>query len=139
VEKPKPAYTGPTRGRLIWTGEVRSNVPISINGRRASYGSVTGELPGVPVRIQVHPADLTPRGLTVFTLDPTYRGVDSAVEPPGPHNGWNSTVYTWNAKRARSVTVTEAPSSANSWKGLTLRGDIDWTPVIIVDWEVASQ
>lgn len=131
--RPKPAYTGPTSGRIIWTGDLARGASVRIDGRQASSGTVSGELPGVPVRISVHPADLSAHGLTVFTA--TGR---AAREPAGPGNGWNPTVYAVDARRAGELLVLESPGPQNGWKKLAFRNDTRAVPVIVIDWRVAE-
>ncbi|MGE5568947.1 MAG: hypothetical protein ACM3S5_07925 [Rhodospirillales bacterium] len=132
----KPAYRGPASGRLIWTGLLRRGQSLSINGTTASAGYVTGELPGVPVRVSVHPADLSDNGLVVYTSRAL--AAQSQKEAPGPRNGWNLTRYALDPKRAARVLVTEPPSAQTGWRKLTLRGDNAPVAVIVIDWKVAE-
>jgi hypothetical protein len=86
AETPPPvAYTGPPTGSLVWTGELEPNSQLTIDGKSSSTGSVTSELPGVPVRIQ-----LTPSSARV-------------VEAPGPQNRWKRLVIATEDKRVRVI------------------------------------
>jgi hypothetical protein len=134
---PKETHTGPTSGRLIWTGRLQQTGAITIEGRNATGGTVEGELPGRPVRVSVSPGDLSSDGLVLYTSNPQYR--NNVVEPPGPQNGWNKTVYEPNAKRANDVTVAEPPGPQNGWKRLVLRSRNTKISVIVVDWSVITQ
>lgn len=49
---PLLAYTGPRFGTIVWQGEVHGTELITIENDRASSGTITGRLPGVPVLIQ---------------------------------------------------------------------------------------
>lgn len=129
----KPGYRGPASGRLIWTGRLGHGQSVLINGSRASIGDVTGELPGVPVRISAHPADLSEDGLVVYTAV-----AQSRREPPGPLNGWNLTRYAQDPHRAARVLVTEPPSAHTGWRRLTLRGDEAPVAVVVIDWRLAE-
>jgi hypothetical protein len=127
-------YQGPTRGRLIWTGQLPRNGVVTVQGRSASTGFVNGELPSVPVRISVRPGDLSSNGMVVYTDDS--RHSTRPVEPASAQNGWNRTELRFDAKRARDVIVTEAPGPQNKWTGLTLRSSGGTHSVIVIDWEV---
>lgn len=133
AEPSPPAYHGPPSGRIIWIGQLAKGAEIVIKGGRCSRGSVTAELPGVPVQVRVYPAELTSEGITMFASDRRGAGV---VEPPGPQNGWNRTVFVWQPKRARDVVVLEPPGPQNNWKGMVLRGERDDLSLIIMDWHV---
>lgn len=80
------------------------------------------------MRIRVHPAELTPNGLTVYTED------TGRVEAPGPRNGWNRTSYVHDLKRARSVAIVEAPAANNNWRRLVLRGEGSALSLVVVEW-----
>jgi hypothetical protein len=83
----------------------------------------------VPVRVRAYPAQLSTRGLTVFTM-----GGQDRRERAGPQNGWNATAYMTDPRRAGELLVLEVPSAQNSWKKLTLRNDSRDLSVIIIDW-----
>jgi hypothetical protein len=54
----------PAPGEMIWTGNLpKDGVLIIQDGRYASVGTVTGALPGVPIKIDLEPKE----GLTVVT------------------------------------------------------------------------
>jgi len=131
---PVKAEAGLTAGRLIWTGALGPGRALSISGRQASAGSLTGQLPGVPVRVRVYPAELSRAGLTVYTTNPKHAGAEQA-EPPGPENSWTRTTYRYAPERAQSLQLVEAPSPANGWQGMTLRANTAVT-AIVVDWEI---
>lgn len=129
---PKPA-TAANTGRLIWTGALSPGRVLTISGRQASLGSFTGQLPGVPVRIQVFPAELSSAGLVVYTVNPKHAGAGLA-EPPGPANAWTRTVYRYAPERADSLQILQAPAASNGWLAITLRANAN-TTAIVVDWE----
>jgi proteasome lid subunit RPN8/RPN11 len=128
------SYAGPVSGRLIWTGRLNKNGVVEINGNHPSMGSLIGHLPGVPVHISVFPADLTPDGITLHTSDSKY--ASGVAEGPGPQNGWNKTMYTWNPKRAAGITVLEPPGPQNGWKRLVVRSDSSKLSLFVMDWKV---
>lgn len=129
---PKPA-TAPSAGRLVWTGALGPGRVLTISGRQASLGSFTGQLPGVPVRIQVFPAELSSAGLVVYTSNPKHGGA-GLVEAPGPANAWTRTLYRYAPERADGLQLLQAPAASNGWVGLTLRANAN-TTAIVVDWE----
>jgi hypothetical protein len=54
--RPRPVYSGPTSGVLVWQGQVRGTALVTINGSQPDQGQiVSGALPGVLVLLQ--PAD----------------------------------------------------------------------------------
>ena len=65
----------PLQGEIVWQGELEINAPLIIQGRYASRGTLSGELPGTPVKLEV----LEPPGV-------------SLVKPPGPGVGWKNMV-----------------------------------------------
>jgi len=69
-EPAAPAYTGPSAGTLIWSGQIERNTLVTINGDQVSFGRLTGELPGIPVTIEL--------ATDAFAM----------VESPGPANNW---------------------------------------------------
>jgi hypothetical protein len=123
----------PQSGRIIWTGQLRRGVPLSITGRRAAYGSVNGELPGVPVWVAVYPAELSSRGIDVYT-----RNTRQGQEAPGAQNGWNRMKYVRDPRKANQVIVIESPGPQNDWKGLSLRAEADQFSVVIIEWKLAQ-
>lgn len=139
VTAPRPSsiYNGPATGRLIWTGNLNAGASLEIDGDRASTGDLTGSLPKAAVRISVHPASFSRRGMDVFAdeLD----AEREIREQPSANNGWTETVYRRNPKRAGDVVVTESPSAQNRWKRIGLRAAGRKVSVIVVDWEVIER
>jgi proteasome lid subunit RPN8/RPN11 len=136
IAAPKPSwvYNGPATGRLIWTGNLNSGASLEIDGDRASTGDLTGSLPNVAVRISVHPASFSRRGMDVFASE--LDAEKEIGEQPSANNGWTQTVYKRNPKRAGDVVVTQNPSVQNRWKKIGLRAAGRKVSVIVVDWEV---
>ncbi|HVX65434.1 MAG TPA: hypothetical protein VHA11_02470 [Bryobacteraceae bacterium] len=131
--RPKPAYTGPSSGRILWTGDFRRGVSNSLEGRHATAGAPLGELPGLPVRVRAYPAELSARGLTVFAS-----GGRDRREGPGPQNGWNNTSWMVDPRRSGELLVLEPPSPQNGWKKLTVRNDSRDLSIIIIDWSLVE-
>jgi proteasome lid subunit RPN8/RPN11 len=135
AELPKQVYRGPTEGKIIWAGKLARHGTIEIQGNRASQGHVTGGLPGVPVRVQVFPAELTPGGLRIFTADP--KGIGD-TEAPGAQNGWNRTSYVLNSAQSDRLRLIEAPSAQNAWNRVMVRAERGDQTIIILKWELAG-
>jgi hypothetical protein len=128
--------TLPTKGTLIWTGRLRKNGTVTIEGNSASAGTVTGELPGQPIKFTVYPGDLGDDGITLLTANKQ----DASVgwDPPGPQNGWNRVIYRLEPRHAADIEVVEPPGPANAWKRLILRGAGSRRSVIFVKWSLAQ-
>lgn len=119
---------------MIWTGQLRKNQVLQVNGADANQGAINGALPGTPVRLSVLPGELTSQGLVVYTANPRYRDAVNSTEEPGPTNGWNRTRYRYDPVRANSVIVTAIPNQTNRWQALTVRNDDKTVNVIVIDW-----
>jgi hypothetical protein len=46
-------YRGPRSGQIVWTGDARRAPTVTITGRQATVGTITGALPGVECRVTV--------------------------------------------------------------------------------------
>ncbi|MCC6263618.1 MAG: hypothetical protein IT169_08575 [Bryobacterales bacterium] len=139
VNPPAPANPAPARvtaGRILWTGQLKKNQSLQINGKKASLGVLNGALPGIPVRVNALPGELTPQGLVVYTSNPRYKDLRNAVEPPGPTNGWNQTRYVFDPVRANSLVVIGSPSEANQWQGVSIQNGDKTASVIVMNWQV---
>jgi proteasome lid subunit RPN8/RPN11 len=133
-EPASPTYSGPDSGRIIWTGDLPKNGILSIQEARASLGALTGRLPRQPIRIRAYPAELSERGITIFTSDPKHaRGIHEA---PSRENGWNQTTYRWAPGRAADLSVVEGPGARNDWRKIVLRNDSRRLSMIVLDWEL---
>lgn len=130
------APPAPGSGRVIWIGRLQKNQPVAINGKNCSTGTLIGELPARPFKFSVSPGDLSADGIVLYTSNLQY--ANSVVEPPGAHNGWNKTVYTWNPKYANDVSVDEAPAAQNGWNRLVLRSKNPRISVIVIDWTAVN-
>ena len=124
----------PANGTLIWTGRLRKNATLVIEGRNATSGTLTGELPGKPVQFRVYPGDLGDNGILVFTASAqdARKGWDS----PGPQNGWNRIMYEFAPRTAADLEIQEAPGPGNGWKRLVLRCTNPRLSVILVKWSL---
>jgi hypothetical protein len=132
--EPAPRYAGPESGRIIWTGELPKNGILSIQEARASLGVLTGRLPRQPIRVRAYPAELSERGITIFTSDPKHaRGIR---EVPSRENGWNQTTYKWAPGRAADLSIVEGPGAGNDWRKIVLRNDSRRLSMIVLDWEL---
>lgn len=141
VKPPGPAKPAPARvsaGRSIWTGTLRKNQSLQINGKEASLGILSASLPGYPVRVNVLPGEFTPQGLVIFTSNPRYQNVQNPVEPPGPTNGWNQTRYRYDPARAHSLIVTVPPSASNGWQGVALQNGDKNISMFVIDWQAVE-
>ncbi len=84
-QRGRPAYQGPSAGTLIWSGQIRENTLVRIEGDQVAPGRLTGELPGVPVTIE------TPSEFVV-------------AEAPSPANNWKR-LYLRSVKRINRAVV----------------------------------
>ena len=137
VEHPamSPRSKGPVQpdiGRLIWTGALQKNALLSFSADGASSGILNGRLPGDPVKITLHPAELVEGGIAVYSKE---RQRFAASEPPSAWNGWNVVVHDWDPRRIAEVNVVQAPSPANDWKRLVLRNGSQNLSVLVVEWQ----
>jgi serine/threonine protein kinase len=76
------------QGTLIWQGDLPINVPLIIQGRHASLGSLDGELPGTPVRVEV----AEPSGVVI-------------VQAPTEAVGWNNIVLNSPHQRQTRIVI----------------------------------
>jgi hypothetical protein len=129
---PAPAAVAKAAGRLIWTGSLKKGALLFIDEARPSSGSLTGKLPGGPVRFTIHSGELTEGGMLVYSADQRFAG---RSESPRAANGWNHTIYEYDPKRLRDIEVMEAPRSDNAWRKVVLRVVNRPVGLIIVDWE----
>jgi hypothetical protein len=84
----KPAYSGPPAGVVLWSGRLEKDGSVTIDGNSASFGNLTGELPGVPVMIEVDQRE--------FAL----------AETPSSSNGWKRITIRSRTKRHSVVSIT---------------------------------
>jgi hypothetical protein len=122
----------PKSGKMIWTGRLVRGQTMQIFGDHASFGHLTGALPGEPVRVRVFPAELTSDGLRIFTADSKW---NSAPEAPGAQNGWNRTTYVLNPRQAADIRIVESPDQRSSWKRITVRAEHADHAIIVLSWE----
>ncbi|MDX1982094.1 MAG: hypothetical protein SFV51_17610 [Bryobacteraceae bacterium] len=135
VETPKPAPAA-TFGRFLWSGDLSRNGVLTIDGRSASNGTVTGELPGVAVRVGAYPAEFSGDMLKVYTPNPRY-ATQPRIDPPSAGNGWNRTQYLYDQRAARDVIVEQFPNGAS--KRMVVRAGARNVSVILIEWQVAGQ
>jgi len=129
-----PAPVMPSSGTLIWTGRLRKNATVILDGKNASFGALVGALPGRPIQFRVYPGDLTDNGILVFTASSqdARRGWDS----PGPQNGWNRVIFEFDPRAASGVEVEEAPAPSNAWRRIVLRCTNPKLSVIYLKWSL---
>ena len=130
------AYTGPSSGKFIWTGYLAPGRTVTIDGRRASTGSVNGSLPGVPVRVSVYPGEFSTSGLSVFSAAPRHQS-GTVTEGRSAQNGWLNTRYVYDPARARDAQLGAAPAEAGGFKQLQFVGGERPVSVVVVEWSVA--
>ena len=92
---------------------------------------MNGRLPGIPVTVAVYPGDLVAGGIEVYVRDPKRA---TTAEPPSAQNGWNTTVFKYDAKKIPDIRVIEAPSASNSWNQLVLQNGKRSISVLVLDW-----
>ncbi len=130
TSEPQPAAPRPVSGRLLWTGFLRAGQTLTIDASRASTGSVTGRLPGVPVRVRVFPGEFTASGVTVYTAEQPV--------PAGAAGAAGEIRFEYDPARAAAVSLVEAPSQANGWRRLRVRAGSGTVPVVVILWERAE-
>ncbi len=100
---------------VIWTGHLPASGLLTIDGGRASTGSLSGALPGRPVTVEVHPAEPAGAGLTVFTSDSRY------ATPTTTGTAHGDATFTFDPRHATDIAIFEAPNAQNGWDRLVLR------------------
>jgi hypothetical protein len=138
---PAPAATvrpvaGASSGRLIWTGYLAPGATMTIEGRRASAGSLNGALPQAPLRVLIYPAEFSSGGLSAYSSQPRHVA-SNAVEQRSAETGWLSVRYVYSLERARALTVIETPGAANGYK-LTLQSGDKPASVAVIDWQLVQ-
>jgi hypothetical protein len=131
-QPPPPAQT--TSGRFLWIGQLPKNKVLTITGNRASAGTLTGGLPGTPVRAVVYAAKLGANGLVVYSNKPQHAR-NKLTEAWGARNGWKKTSYVWDEQHARDLRVIEIPKARNHWNRLAVRSQTTRLAVVLVEWE----
>ena len=124
--------SGPSMGRLTWTGFLPEGQALTIQDGDATIGSVSGRLPGVPVRVTVYPGELTEAGLSVFSSQNQHAG--TVTEPPGVQNSWIATTYRYDPSRAQAAAVVEPPAERNNWSRIVIRAAGQPLSVVVIDW-----
>ncbi len=130
----RPASPAASSGRLIWTGLLPPGGVLTITGNRPSAGSLSGELPGAPVRVTAYPAELTGNGLVIHSGEARY-SQQLVIEEPGPQNSWTRTSFRYDPGQADDVEIVETPGPSNNWLRLSLRATRRPLSVIAVRWE----
>lgn len=87
AEPPKPAYSGPSTGVVVWSGKLEKGESVVIEGGNASAGTLNGKLPGVPVSVNLDVRE--------FAL----------AEAPSPSNNWSKLVIRSRNRRHTVVTI----------------------------------
>jgi hypothetical protein len=118
---------------MIWTGTLLRRGIVELDGRSASIGSISGALPGVPVSVNVTPAEFGEDGLMVYTTDASRH---NRVEPPSAGNGWNKVTYVWAPERVREIAVLESPNPSNNFNRLAVRSDGRRCSMLLIDWSL---
>lgn len=133
IPQPEPAqYSGPTSGRIIWTGYLPANTSLTISGRSPSAGTLSGALPAVQARVSVYAAEITSAGLSLFTANPARA---NATEARSARTGWMNTTFVYDAARAQDARLAESPSPASPQRIVIRSGDRPLSAAVI-DWQV---
>jgi serine/threonine protein kinase len=77
----------PASGIITWSGSLEKNSVLVITDQGVTIGSISGQLPGTPVLIEVEPRDLTIR------------------QRPGENNHWNQIILYSGNQRYSSITI----------------------------------
>jgi hypothetical protein len=116
----------PRTGLLIWTGRASRGDLLTITGNHASTGTLSGALPGGPVRIRIYPAVRTSTGITAFSSNAGHASVPVSR---------GAAVFTFDPRHATDLTLFEAPARENDWKRIVIRVNTD-IAACIIDWRV---
>jgi hypothetical protein len=119
-------------GRMIWTGTLERRGVVEFEGASATFGSLSGGLPGAPVKLLVYPAEFKNDGLIVYVTDATRH---NRSEAPGPMTGWNRLHFVWDPERVKQMSVLEAPNAGNQFSRLVLRNNARSCSVVVVEWK----
>jgi hypothetical protein len=122
----------PSRGRLIWTGELQKNGFISFSASGSSRGVLNGRLPGFPIKVNIQPGEVVDGGIAILTNDVSRAGVN---EPAHARNGWDVVVYKWVQKPIPELRVVEPPGPSNNWDRIVLHNTDHNLSVVVVDWQ----
>ena len=130
--KTKPAPTGPTAGRVFWTGQLSKGQTVTIDIHSPAL-SLSGRFPRAAVRIRrVWPGELSDKGAKVYVSDAALNGVNEA---PTGRNGGRATRYVFDADYVGAVRVIETPTAQNQWR-LVLRSETRRLSAVAIDWEL---
>jgi hypothetical protein len=132
-----PAYAGPRSGRIIWTGFLAPNSSVTVDGRRASIGTVNNALPGVPVRLRVQPAGFTSEGISVYSANTRFQS-GNVKEGRSARNGWMNTQYVYDPAKAGNVSLALAPSGQGGYRQFMIRTGGQPVAAVVIDWEVVE-
>ena len=138
IPAPVPAATSattvktPRSGRMIWTGTLERRGVVEFEGSSATFGSLSGGLPGAPVKLSIYPAEFKEDGLMVYVTDATRH---NRSEAPGPMTGWNRLHFVWDPERVKQMSVLEAPNAGNQFSRLVLRNNARSCSVVVVEWK----
>jgi hypothetical protein len=119
---------------VIWTGYLERGDSVTVEGRRATEGSLNGTLPRAPLRVTTYPGDLSGGGLRVYSGDRSQASRNS-FEPKSAANGWQETRFVYDAERAGGVVVAETPSGRNGYK-LIFRCIGKPVSVVLIEWRL---
>ena len=129
VNPPRETTPRPLTGRAIWTGLLKRNGLLKIDGSRASTGFLSGSLPDRNIRLVAYPAELADDGVYVYV--PTQR--TPPTEPATAQNGWNQTSYVYDPERSRDVRIMNVGPSS-----ITVRSDHRNLSMIVFDWKTVD-
>lgn len=121
-------------GTLIWNGLLEPGATLTIDGNRASDGTLAGGLPGTAVQVRAYPAETASNGLTVLS-DEERLQTQIVIEEAGPRNQGQRTIYRYDPEAAASLSVVQPPSAGNDWSRIVLRASGRPISMIFIRWE----
>lgn len=124
-----------TSGRVIWTGDWPKDGQLVIHNGKATRGFLIGDLPGVPVTVNVYSGEMSGSGIKIYTANP--KQVTGKVEPGNASNGWQPAQYVLDSRAARDVIVEQLPTVQETRK-VVLRAGARRAPVVVIEWRVAQ-
>jgi serine/threonine protein kinase len=88
-------YSGPLRGNLIWSGSLKAGATLTIQGGQATEGRLLGDLPRVPVTVDI----LAANGATIAEQPSAANRFDRVVVRNGSSGGIEGIVIRWRVTK----------------------------------------
>jgi hypothetical protein len=130
-EAPK-AKTGPSAGRVFWTGSLSKGQTVTIDIYSPAL-SLVGRFPRAAVRVRrVWAGELSDKGAKLYAPEASLNGVSEAATG---RNGGRPTRYAYDPDYVGAVRIIETPTAQNQWR-LVLRSENRRLSAVAIDWEL---